>query len=75
MKSDGKLGRCYLKGTTGDKIHGLLVAIAHNFRKILRKLRFFYAWILEWVGVLVERVLEVDKRKRTSDESFLKARA
>ena len=75
MKSDGKLGRCYLKGTTGDKIQGLLVAIAHNFRTILRKLRFFYAWILEWVGVLVERLLEVDERKRVLDKSLLTAKA
>jgi IS5 family transposase len=75
MKSDGKLGRCYLKGPTGDKIHGLLVAIAHNFRTILRKLRLFYAWKLEWVMVLVGRLLEVDERRRASDEAVLMARA
>lgn len=75
MKSDGKLGRCYLKGTTGDKIHGLLVAIAHNFRTILRKLRLFYAWKLEWVMVLFERLLEVDDRKRDQDGLALMARA
>ena len=41
MKQDGKLGRCYLKGAIGDQIHATLVAIAHNFRQILRKLRLF----------------------------------
>lgn len=75
MKSDGKLGRCYLKGPTGDKIHGLLVAIAHNFRTILRKLRLFYAWKLGWMLGLVERLLEVDDRERDWDGSVLMARA
>ena len=74
MKSDGKLGRCYLKGPTGDQIHGLLVAIAHNFRVVLRKLRLFYAWMLKWTWVLVERLLEVDNRKRDWDGSVLMAR-
>lgn len=41
MKQDGKLGRCYLKGLLGDQIHATLVAAAHNFRTILRKLRLF----------------------------------
>ena len=67
MKSDGKLGRCYLKGPTGDKIHGLLVAIAHNFRTILRKLRLIYVWTLEWMCVLIERLLEVNNRKNDWD--------
>ena len=75
MKSDGKLGRCYLKGTRGDKIHGLLVAIAHNFRMILRKLRLFYAWILGWLMVFVERLLEDDQRRRVWDASVLMAGA
>lgn len=71
MKSDGKLGRCYLRGPKGDQIHGLLVAIAHNFRVILRKLRIFYAWKLEWLMFLVERLLEVGNRKRDWDRSEL----
>jgi IS5 family transposase len=41
MKHDGKLGRCYLKGVIGDQIHATLVAVGHNFRTILRKLRLF----------------------------------
>lgn len=49
MKHDGKLGRCHLKGIVGDQIHATLVAVAHNFRIILRKLRLFCLEIL--VGV------------------------
>jgi len=41
MKQDGMLNRCHLKGLEGDQIHATLVAIAHNFRQILRKLRLF----------------------------------
>lgn len=53
MKHDGKLGRCYLKGVIGDQIHATLVAVAHNFRTILRKLRLFCVEILDWVRELV----------------------
>lgn len=49
MKYDGKLGRCYLKGLLGDQIHATLVAVAHNFRTILRKLRCFCVKIFGWI--------------------------
>jgi len=55
MKNDGKLGRCYLKGVLGDQIHGILVAIAHNFRMILRNLRSFcicmISWFMDFCGI------------------------
>jgi len=38
MKSDGKLGRNFLKGKTGDFINALLCAIGQNIRFILRAL-------------------------------------
>jgi len=53
MKSDGKLGRCHLKGLIGDQIHALLVGIGHNFRLILRKLRLFYVFLLNWAWKMV----------------------
>lgn len=53
MKQEGKLGRCHLKGQVGDQIHALLVAVGHNFRVILRKLRLIYAIILGWVKYLM----------------------
>ena len=45
VKHDGKLGRCYLKGAVGDQIHATLVAVGHNFRMILRKLRLFCIYV------------------------------
>lgn len=53
MKHDGKLGRCYLKGVIGDQIHATFVAVAHNFRTILRKLRLICVEIFGWVSRLV----------------------
>lgn len=49
MKSDGKLGRCYLKGLLGDQMQAILVGIGHNFRMILRKLRIFWLYFLYWI--------------------------
>jgi len=48
LKSDGHLGRNYLKGSEGDKINALFSGIGHNFRLILRKLRLLWLYIL-WV--------------------------
>ena len=42
MKQEGKLGRNYLKGKTGDEINALLTGTGHNLRMILRKLRIFF---------------------------------
>jgi IS5 family transposase len=39
MKTDGRLTRCPLKGTTGDAIFAVLCACGHNIRKILAHLR------------------------------------
>jgi len=39
MKSDGLLGRNFLKGTQGDAINAILCGVGHNLRKILARLR------------------------------------
>ena len=39
MKSDGRLARCALKGTTGDALFAVLCGCGHNIRKILAHLR------------------------------------
>jgi len=39
MKSDGKLGRNYLRGLLGDKLHVMFCAIGHNMRLICNYLR------------------------------------
>jgi IS5 family transposase len=43
MKSDSRLARNFLKGTSGDAVNALLCACAHNLRKVLNKLRLFFA--------------------------------
>lgn len=61
MKQDGKLGRCHLKGVIGDQIHATLVGMAHNFRTILRKLRFFCAKIVGRVeGMILLRSGQIE---------------
>lgn len=47
MKSDGKLGRNWLKGALGDALHAVLCGAGHNLRMILRKLRLFCALLLQ----------------------------
>ena len=46
MKTDGRLSRCPLKGTTGDAIFAVLCGCGHNIRKILAHLRALLALIL-----------------------------
>ena len=46
MKTDGRLSRCPLKGTTGDAIFAVLCGYGHNIRKILAHLRALLAFIL-----------------------------
>lgn len=46
MKTDGRLGRNWLKGQAGDAIHAVLCGAGHNIRLLLRYLRLFYAWIM-----------------------------
>ena len=46
MKSDGRLGRNFLKGALGDAMNAVLCGAGHNLRIILRRLRLFWLWIL-----------------------------
>jgi transposase, IS5 family len=39
MKTDGHLGRCYLKGRDGDAANAILTAVGHNLRRVLAWLR------------------------------------
>jgi IS5 family transposase len=39
MKTDGHLGRCYLKGREGDAANAILSAVGHNLRLVL-------AWLM-----------------------------
>jgi IS5 family transposase len=46
MKSDGRLGRNFLKGALGDAMNAALCGAGHNLRIILRRLKLFWLWIL-----------------------------
>jgi transposase, IS5 family len=46
MKNDGKLGRNFLKGILGDKIHAILCGVGHNMRLLCNFIRFQRAFSL-----------------------------
>src|SRR5437588_4914587 len=46
MKTDGHLGRCYLKGRTGDAANAVLTAVGYNLRLILAWLKALLRVIL-----------------------------
>ena len=57
LKSDGRLGRNFLKGTEGDQVNVLLSCAGHNLRLILNRLRLFClqtaAHLLTWLRLRV----------------------
>jgi IS5 family transposase len=46
MKTDGHLGRCYLKGPEGDAANVILTAVGHNLRLVLAWLSSLLRFIL-----------------------------
>src|SRR6266487_1817387 len=46
MKTDGHLGRCYLKGRGGDAANVILSAVGYNLRLVLAWLRILLRLIL-----------------------------
>src|SRR6266403_2272462 len=46
MKTDGHLGRCYLKGRAGDAANAVLTAVGYNLRLILAWLKVLLCLIL-----------------------------
>jgi IS5 family transposase len=46
MKSDGLLGRNFLKGVVGDAQNVILCGAGHNMRKILAHLRAFLGLLM-----------------------------
>ncbi len=49
QKSDGKLGRNWLKGVLGDAQNAILCAAGHNLRKILAHLRRLFVLVWAWL--------------------------
>jgi len=52
MKTDGRLTRCPLKGTTGDALFAVLCGCGHNIRMILRHLRVFLSRLIWMIKLL-----------------------
>jgi len=57
MKTDGRLSRCPLKGTTGDAIFAVLCGCGHNIRKILAHLRALLALLLAAFTAVIEAAI------------------
>ena len=53
MKTDGRLSRCGLKGTTGDALFAVLCGCGHNIRKILAHLR---AWLAQMIATILDLI-------------------
>jgi IS5 family transposase len=63
MKTDGRLARCALKGTTGDALFAVLCGCGHNIRKILAHLRMLLAALLAGI---IQAIAQPDRRYITA---------
>ena len=57
MKSDHRMGRCFLKGLAGDAINATLAAAGLNLRKLLRRLVFALIFCLARLADLLAMAL------------------
>jgi transposase, IS5 family len=57
MKTDGRLSRCPLKGTTGDAIFAVLCGCGHNIRKILAHIRGLWVFLLAAIAAVIEAAI------------------
>ena len=65
MKTDGRLSRCPLKGTTGDAIFAVLCGCGHNLRKILAHLRALLTLFITTFAVIMNALIpEISRRSR-----------
>ena len=54
LKSDGHMGRNFLKGREGDHTNAVLTAVGYNFRLILKWIRRLCAKIILMISALIE---------------------
>jgi IS5 family transposase len=72
MKTDGRLSRCPLKGTTGDAIFAVLCGCGHNIRKILAHLRAILALLIATIAAIMNALMpETHRRNRQNKRSEL----
>jgi IS5 family transposase len=55
MKTDGHLGRCYLKGAAGDAANIVLSAVGHNLRRVLAWLKI----LLRLLSIALARLFTI----------------
>uniref|UniRef100_A4WPB0 Uncharacterized protein n=1 Tax=Cereibacter sphaeroides (strain ATCC 17025 / ATH 2.4.3) TaxID=349102 RepID=A4WPB0_CERS5 len=55
MKADGRLARCFLKGTLGDALFAVLCGCGNNIRKILARLRALLAAVIALVLAMIRQ--------------------
>ena len=55
MKTDGRLARCFLKGTLGDAILAVLCGCGQNIRKILAHLRKLLAAVITLILAMIRK--------------------
>ncbi len=56
MKTDGLLGRNWLKGEIGDALHAVMCGAGHNLRMILARLKALYCAVLAWIATAASEV-------------------
>ena len=67
LKAEGKMGRCYLKGTQGDALNAILSACGQNLRRLLRWLYFAPKKVAKTILRRIIRLLSVADRNEGSD--------
>jgi IS5 family transposase len=58
MKSDGLLGRNWLKGEIGDALHAVMCGAGHNLRMILARPRVIYCALIAWLAAATTQATE-----------------
>ncbi len=58
MKSDGLLGRNFLKGMQGDAMNAILCGAGHNLRKILARLRALLCLLLGGLRAVLQALVD-----------------
>jgi len=56
MKTDGHLGRCYLKGRAGDAANAILSAVGYNLRLVLAWLSILRAILVAILQIFAIRL-------------------
>lgn len=67
LKTEGHLGRCYLKGRAGDAANAILSAVGYNFRRILAWLRIVLALLLAAIIAALASSIKAQSRFITDD--------